>query len=265
MMWTLNSNVLAPTVHGCWSRPPLRCTASGNARSRTSPVTAGSSPRRCETWHPRSSDARPSKPGRSRTITDEGCCHPLERGGHIIDIPLHPSISCPHDRGHRHAGRNDALASPTGDAERGASPWCLCPPPCVGLCADHAGRLGLRYQRDSRLERHGGAGLRVARGAGGASPAGSSRRLDPHRGRIAAEPLIRRIGVCRPRLRQPPRPTAACSVAELLNLGWIPGLLLIPVGVLYFPDGLLPSPRWRVGARAYSVVGAAIVVTFYAV
>jgi signal transduction histidine kinase len=55
------------------------------------------------------------------------------------------------------------------------------------------------------------------------------------------------------------------SVAELLNLGWIPGLLLIPVGVLYFPDGLLPSPRWRVGVRAYSVVGAAIVVTFYAV
>ena len=55
------------------------------------------------------------------------------------------------------------------------------------------------------------------------------------------------------------------SVAELLNLGWIPELLLIPIAVLYFPDGLLPSPRWRVGVWAYSVVGAAIVVTFYAV
>jgi signal transduction histidine kinase len=54
-------------------------------------------------------------------------------------------------------------------------------------------------------------------------------------------------------------------LAELLNLLWIPAILLIPPAVLYFPDGLLPSPRWRLGVRAYAAIGAAFVVGFYAV
>jgi Glyoxalase/Bleomycin resistance protein/Dioxygenase superfamily len=45
------------------SHPPTGSTASGNAPSRTWPATAGSSPRRCETWRPRNTAARQSRPG----------------------------------------------------------------------------------------------------------------------------------------------------------------------------------------------------------
>jgi signal transduction histidine kinase len=55
------------------------------------------------------------------------------------------------------------------------------------------------------------------------------------------------------------------ALAELLNLFWIPGILLIPLGVLNFPDGVLPSQRWRSGVWAYAAIGAALVVAFYAV
>ena len=63
----------------------------------------------------------------------------------------------------------------------------------------------------------------------------------------------------------PSRSVALGPLAELLNLLWIPAILLIPPAVLYFPDGLLPSPRWRLGVRAYAAIGAALVVAFYAV
>ena len=54
-------------------------------------------------------------------------------------------------------------------------------------------------------------------------------------------------------------------LAEMLNMGWVPAILLIPLGVLYFPDGVLPSRRWRFGARTYVAIGVALVVAFYAV
>ena len=45
------------------SHPPTGSTASGNAPSKTWPATAGSSPRLCETWRPRNTAARLSRPG----------------------------------------------------------------------------------------------------------------------------------------------------------------------------------------------------------
>ncbi len=54
-------------------------------------------------------------------------------------------------------------------------------------------------------------------------------------------------------------------LAELFNLLWIPGILLIPVGVLYFPDGQLPAPRWRYGVRAYVALGGGLVAAMYGV
>ena len=54
-------------------------------------------------------------------------------------------------------------------------------------------------------------------------------------------------------------------LAELFNLLWIPSILLIPVGVLYFPDGQLPAPRWRYGVRAYLAFGGGLVVAMFGV
>jgi len=54
-------------------------------------------------------------------------------------------------------------------------------------------------------------------------------------------------------------------VAELLNLLWVPGILLIPLGVAHFPDGVLPSPRWRSAVWAHLALGSALVAAFYAV
>jgi signal transduction histidine kinase len=54
-------------------------------------------------------------------------------------------------------------------------------------------------------------------------------------------------------------------LAELFNLLWIPGILLIPIGVLYFPDGQLPAPRWKYGVRAYVALGGGLVAAMYGV
>jgi hypothetical protein len=44
------------------------------------------------------------------------------------------------------------------------------------------------------------------------------------------------------------------SVAVFLQLGWAPAIALFPLPVLLFPDGRLPSPRWRWVFWAYLVV-----------
>jgi hypothetical protein len=54
-------------------------------------------------------------------------------------------------------------------------------------------------------------------------------------------------------------------VAVLLNLLWAPALVLLPVAILLFPDGTLPSPRWRWVLWAYLLIGAAWPVSIYAV
>jgi len=45
-------------------------------------------------------------------------------------------------------------------------------------------------------------------------------------------------------------------VALLLELLWAPVLALFPLSILLFPDGTLPSPRWRGVLAAYLVIGA---------
>jgi signal transduction histidine kinase len=55
------------------------------------------------------------------------------------------------------------------------------------------------------------------------------------------------------------------ALAELLDLFWIPGILLMPLGVVHFPDGRLPSARWGVAVRGYTIISAGLVVAFYAV
>jgi signal transduction histidine kinase len=54
-------------------------------------------------------------------------------------------------------------------------------------------------------------------------------------------------------------------LAELLNLFWIPGILLMPLGVVHFPDGRLPSARWGVAVRGYTIISTGLVAAFYAV
>jgi hypothetical protein len=49
-------------------------------------------------------------------------------------------------------------------------------------------------------------------------------------------------------------------LAVFLTAGWIGFLLLLPLPVLLFPDGRLPSPRWRWTLRLYLVCAAVFVI-----
>jgi hypothetical protein len=49
-------------------------------------------------------------------------------------------------------------------------------------------------------------------------------------------------------------------VAVVLDLSWEPMLMLLPLVILLFPDGRLPSRRWRRTMQAYLVVSAAYLI-----
>jgi uncharacterized glyoxalase superfamily protein PhnB len=74
-----------PTGPGCSSHQPPGSTASGNAPSKTWPATAGSSPRRCETWRPRNTAARLSRfgPDSDQIANPRASAGRRDRGGAI--------------------------------------------------------------------------------------------------------------------------------------------------------------------------------------
>jgi hypothetical protein len=58
-------------------------------------------------------------------------------------------------------------------------------------------------------------------------------------------------------------PLAAAAV--FLALYWCPGIATFPLAILLFPDGRLPSPRWRPVLWGYAAVAACWPVSVYAV
>jgi disulfide bond formation protein DsbB len=56
-------------------------------------------------------------------------------------------------------------------------------------------------------------------------------------------------------------PLAALAVA--LYPMWVPGVALFPLIVVLFPDGKLPSPRWRWVLRSYFVLCACVVTAVF--
>jgi hypothetical protein len=48
-------------------------------------------------------------------------------------------------------------------------------------------------------------------------------------------------------------------LAVALTQGWISLLVLLPLPIVFFPDGRLPSPRWRWTLRAYGAIVAVLV------
>lgn len=45
---------------------------------------------------------------------------------------------------------------------------------------------------------------------------------------------------------------------------WIPALAILPLIVLMFPEGGLPSPRWRLALAGYAVLSAGFLASQYA-
>jgi len=54
-------------------------------------------------------------------------------------------------------------------------------------------------------------------------------------------------------------------LAILCGLLWAPAIAFSPVAILLFPDGRLPSPRWRCVMRSYLVVAGLWIACFYVV
>ncbi len=54
-------------------------------------------------------------------------------------------------------------------------------------------------------------------------------------------------------------------LAILCGLLWAPAIAFSPLAILLFPDGRLPSPRWRWVMRSYLVVAALWIACFYVV
>ena len=53
-------------------------------------------------------------------------------------------------------------------------------------------------------------------------------------------------------------------LASVLTSGWVLLLVLLPLPILLFPDGRLPSPRWRWPLRAYLALGALVILVVIA-